>query len=66
MTAKIGPDHPIFQDFQVLTVGGRTVYAATGQGQQHYYFRSGTAVVWVAVDSTAAQEVVHDTLRLFP
>ncbi len=66
MTAKIGPDHPIFQGLRVLTLDGRTVYAATGQGQQHYYFRSGAAVVWVAVDSTAAQEVVHDTLRLFP
>lgn len=74
MTAKIGADHPIFQNFQVLTMGGRTLYVATGQGQhpqeadtlQHYYFRSGAAVVWVAVDSTAAQEVVHDALKRFP
>ena len=66
MTAKIGPDHPIFQDFRELTVGGRTVYAATGQGQQHYYFRSGAAVVWVAVDSARAQEVMHDALKRFP
>ncbi len=66
MTAKIGPDHPIFQDLQVLTLDGRTVYATTGQGQQHYYFRSSAAVVWVAADSAAAQEVVYDTLRLFP
>jgi hypothetical protein len=33
MTAKIGSDHPTFQDPQVLTLGGRTVYATTGQGQ---------------------------------
>lgn len=66
MTAKIGPDHPTFQSPQALTLGGRAVYVTTGQGQQHYYFRSGAAVVWVAVDSAAAQEVVHDTLRLFP
>jgi hypothetical protein len=66
MTTKIGPDHPVFQGLQALTFGGRTVYTATGQGQQHYYFRSGMAVVWVTVDSAAAQEVVHDTLRLFP
>ncbi|UCC65153.1 MAG: hypothetical protein JSV36_09020, partial [Anaerolineae bacterium] len=66
MTAKIGPDHPIFQDLQVLTLDGRTVYTTTGQGQQHYYFRSSAAVVWVAADSAAAQEVVYDTLRLFP
>lgn len=66
MTAKIGPDHPIFQDFRELTVGGRTVYAMTGQGQQHYYFRSGAAVVWVAVDSTAEQKVLHDALKQFP
>jgi hypothetical protein len=66
MTAKIGPDHPVFQDLQVLNVSGRTIYAATGQGQQHYYFRSGTAVVWVAVDNAAAQEVVHDALKEFP
>ena len=65
MTAKIGSDHPVFRDLQALTFGGRTVYT-TGEGQQHYYFRSGAAVVWVAVDSTAAQEVVHDTLKLFP
>ncbi len=66
MTSKIGPDHPIFRDFQAFTFGGRRVYAVTGQGQQHYYFRSGRAVVWVAVDSTAVQEVLHDTLKLFP
>ena len=50
----------------MLTFGRRTVYTATGEGQQHYYFRSGAAVVWVAVDSAAAQEVVRDTLGLFP
>ncbi len=66
MTAKIGSDHPVFRDLQALTFGGRTVYTTTGEGQQHFYFRSGAAVVWVAVDSAAAQEVVHDTLKLFP
>jgi len=66
MTAKIGPDHPTFQSPQPLALGGRAVYVTTGQGQQHSYFRSGAAVVWVAVDSAAAQEVVYDTLRLFP
>ena len=66
MTAKIGPDHPIFQDFQVLTVGGRTVYSVTGQGQQHYYFRSGAAVVWLAVDGAIAQAALHDAVRRYP
>ena len=66
MTAKIGPDHPVFQDLQALTVGGRTVYAMTGQGQQHYYFRSGAAVVWLAADGAIAQAALHDAVRRYP
>jgi len=66
MTAKIGPDHPIFRDLQALSFGQRTVFAATGQGQQHFYFRSGSAVVWIAVDGAVAPDVMHDALRSFP
>jgi hypothetical protein len=66
MTAKIGPGHPIFQDLQALSFGQRTVFAATGQGQQHFYFHSGSAVVWIAVDGAVAPDVMHDALRSFP
>lgn len=66
MTAKIGPNHPIFPDLQVLSFGERTVFAATGQGQQHFYFRSGSAVVWIAVDGAVAPDVMHEALRSFP
>ena len=66
MTAKIGPGHPIFHGLQALNFGQRTVFAATGQGQQHFYFRSGSAVVWVAVDGAVAPDVMHDALRSFP
>lgn len=66
MTARIGPSHPVFQDLQALTVAGRMVYAMTGQGQQHYYFRSGAAAVWLAADGAIAQATLHDVLRRYP
>jgi hypothetical protein len=66
MTAKIGPGHPVFHGLEALSFGQRTVFAATGQGQQHFYFHSGSAVVWIAVDGAVAPDVMHDALRSFP
>lgn len=61
--AGVTPDgRYLRQTYQIVS----TVYYVAGQGQEHTYFRSGAAVVWVAVDGIAAQDVVHETLQRFP
>ena len=44
--------------------GGLTLYSALGLGQIHYFYRSGTAIVWLAVDLTVARAALADTLRI--
>jgi len=47
-------------------VSGRTVYELTGMGQRHYYFRSGSLVVWLAADEPIAETALADALKFYP
>lgn len=46
--------------------GDRTIYYLDGMGQQHVYFKSGTLVVWLAVDFDLAEGAVAEMLRFYP
>jgi hypothetical protein len=47
-------------------VNGRTLYELTGMGQQHYYFQSGSLVVWLAADEPVAAVALEEALQFYP
>ena len=47
-------------------VNGRTIYELTGMDQRHYYFRSGSLVIWLAADEAIAETALADALNFYP
>ena len=46
--------------------GRRTIYELVGMGQQHFYFRSGNLVVWLAVAGEDAELALQQALDFYP
>ena len=59
MATKIGPDNKMFTNLQPLSISGRTLYSADGQGQQHFFYAVNDKIVWVAADPVQAPQVLH-------
>ena len=62
MTARIRASTGPFTHLREATRFGLIVYSALGQGQVHYYFRSGATVVWLAADALIAREALADAV----
>ncbi len=59
MANKIGPDNAMFKDLTPLDIGGRTLYNAAGQGQQHFFYAVNDKIVWLAADPSLAPDALH-------
>jgi hypothetical protein len=59
MTEKIAAGRSPFTPTGPRDVGGRTVYELKGMGQWHFYFQSGSLVVWL----TASRALASSTCR---
>ncbi len=59
MAQKIGAGNATFADFQTLTIGGRKLYTATGQDQQHFFYAVNDKIVWLAADPEQGADVLH-------
>ncbi len=67
MAQRIGPDNAtpktaggaMFKDLQPLDISGRTLYSATGQGQQHFFYAVNDKIVWLAANAEQAADVLH-------
>ena len=46
--------------------GRRRIYELVGMGQQHFYFRSGNLVIWLAVAGEDAELVLQEALDFYP
>lgn len=66
MEAAIAEGSSPFQPVGTRQVNGHTIYELIGMGQRHYYFRSGTAVVWLAADDALADAALVETLTFYP
>lgn len=44
---------------------GTKIYALEGLGQLHYYFRTGTRVIWLAADAALAEDALADVLAYY-
>lgn len=66
MTEKIAEGRSPFRPTGARQAAGRTVYALTGMGQQHFYFQSGNLVLWLSADPSVAEDVLGDAMVFYP
>ena len=59
MANKIGPSNAMFKDLTSLDITGRTLYSATGQGQQHFFYAVNDKIVWLAAEPAVAADLLH-------
>lgn len=59
MAEKIGPDNAMFKDLNALNISGRTLYTATGQGQQHFFYAVNDKIVWLAANPDQSADALH-------
>ena len=68
MKAKIAQGNSPFKNPRTSLVSGVTVFALDGMGQQHYYFRIGRDLYWLAIAPSLAQaglgELIANGLRV--
>src|SRR3972149_1970503 len=48
MTDKIAEGRSPFTPTETREAGGRTVYELSGMSQRHFYFQSGSLIIWLA------------------
>ena len=60
-----GSDTP-FTPIAEMDNGKRSVYQLSGLGQEHYYFKSGNLVIWLAVDEDLAEAALSQALDYYP
>jgi hypothetical protein len=53
-----------FTHLKVREQEGLVLYSALGLGQIHYFYRSGTTLVWLAADPGVARPALADAVRL--
>ncbi len=44
---------------------GHTVYELFGMGQRHFYYQSGSLVIWLAADPLLADQALEDMLEFY-
>ena len=65
VAARIGVGDTPFKSDSARTVDGREVRELRGLGQRHFYFRSGSRVVWLAANAGEADAALDEALRFY-
>jgi len=60
MTTRIRVGNGPFTHLRKSARFGLPVYSVLGQGQVHYYFRTGASVVWLAAEAAIARSALAD------
>ena len=66
MRDKIALAETPFTPLGEIIQGRRTIYELVGMGQQHYYFRSGNLVIWLAVNEQQSDLALQQVLDFYP
>ena len=67
MTDKIAEGRsPFTPTKNTREINGRAVYELSGMGQRHFYFQSGSLVIWLAADEAIAEKALMETLTFYP
>ena len=66
MTDKIAEGRSPFTPMDVRQINGRAIYELAGMGQQHFYFQSGSLVIWLAADEAIAEKALEEAAAFYP
>ncbi|NOX62341.1 MAG: hypothetical protein GXP42_10430 [Chloroflexi bacterium] len=66
MERSIAEGESPFTPIGVREISGRKIYELTGTGQRHFYFRSGSLLIWVAADEPVAEVALVQVLAAYP
>jgi hypothetical protein len=66
MTNKIAEGRSPFRPMGTREIHVRAVYELGGMGQRHFYFQSGSLVIWLAADEAIAEKALMETLTFYP
>jgi hypothetical protein len=66
MDEAIAASDSPFTPLGVRRINGRSVYALTGLGQQHFYFRSAATIIWLTADEGVAEAALAELLDFYP
>ncbi len=67
MSRRMGGGTEVFSAPRPLEVGGRSVFVTEGLGQVHYYYQSGSRIIWLATPpGPRADAVLQAMLELYP
>lgn len=66
MTDRIAEGRSPFRPTGTHEIDGRSVYELIGMGQRHFYFQSGSLVIWLAADEAIAEKALMETLTFYP
>ncbi len=66
MRERIAANPAVFQPLGGREVAGRQVEELAGMGQRHYYFQSGSLVIWLAAPEGLAETALQETLAFYP
>lgn len=65
MTASIADGGNPFTGLGVGDFGGTPVYMLDGLGQKHFYFQTGSLIIWLAADTDLAAPALTTTLNFY-
>jgi hypothetical protein len=66
MAARIAEGNSPFRPAGELQFGARRVYQADGLGQIHFYFQSGSQVIWMACDESLGERALSEVMAFYP
>ena len=66
MRDKIAQGRSPFTPIGEQKNGKRTIYELEGLGQSHFYFQSGSLLIWLAVDANQAEQALAEVLEFYP
>ncbi len=64
--ASAGSARSPFTPTGTRRLNGRNVYELDGLGQRHFYFQSGSLVIWLAVDESLAEDALGEVSQFYP
>jgi len=65
MKVRIAEGRSPFVDQGSFNLDGFTIYALDGLGQAHYYWQSGSLVLWLTVDQELASSALQETIHFY-
>jgi hypothetical protein len=65
MTERISESETPYTPTGEEMIGAIRVYVLEGHGQQHFYFRAGDLLVWLAADEWLAEQALLDCIQFY-